>query len=174
MTCKSLLAYGLTRDEIIHIGVGSNGGQNAPHIQLMSYSEEQLDKIYHRSSGYCHLCHKKLARTNYAAFGSRGAWEVEHSRARVHGGGDHGNNLFAACIPCNRSKGIVTTVTARKWNGKERAPLTRSKRAKAKFENGVAGAVVGGIVGAIFGPPGALLGSAIGGYAASRKNPDHD
>jgi len=37
----------------------------------MSYTEDQLDKIYSRSSGYCHIFHKKLARTNYANFGGR-------------------------------------------------------------------------------------------------------
>jgi 5-methylcytosine-specific restriction endonuclease McrA len=169
-----VLAYGLERDDILHIEVRTKGGQKERSINAMSYSEEQLDKIYSRSSGYCHICHKKLARTNYANFGSRGAWEVEHSRARMNGGGDHGNNLFAACISCNRRKGIFTTVTARGWHGKRRAPLSRSKRAKTIIENSVAGAVIGGMVGAIFGPPGVLFGGAIGGYAAASRNPDHE
>lgn len=39
--------------------------------------QEGLNAIYDRTSGYCHLCGKKLAFTNYARFGERGAWEIE-------------------------------------------------------------------------------------------------
>jgi 5-methylcytosine-specific restriction endonuclease McrA len=40
------------------------------------------------------------------AAGERGVWEVEHSVARAKCGSNHGNNLYAACITCNRSKGV--------------------------------------------------------------------
>lgn len=78
----------------------------------MSYTVEQLDLIYQRTSGKCHLCHDPLARSNYARFGERGAWEVEHSVPRARGGTDRLNNLYAAHICCNRSKCVVTILIA--------------------------------------------------------------
>src|SRR5262245_60556375 len=138
----------------------------------MTYTKRELDRIYDRTSGYCHICHKKLSRKNYAHFGERGAWEVDHSNPKANGGGNHGNNYFAACISCNRSKRMTGTVTARKWNGKARAPICRQKRKDAKFKNGVVGAVIGGICGAPFGPGGAVLGGFIGAALAGGQNPD--
>jgi 5-methylcytosine-specific restriction endonuclease McrA len=67
--------------------------------------ETQLRAIYDRTEGQCHNCRKRLTFRNYGLFGKRGAWEIEHSVAQARGGTDHGNNLFAACISCNRSKG---------------------------------------------------------------------
>ncbi|HZW06078.1 MAG TPA: HNH endonuclease, partial [Phycisphaerales bacterium] len=67
----------------------------------MAWTREQLTAIYDRTSGYCHLCGKKLALTNYAAHGHKGAWEVEHSVPRACGGSDRLNNLYAAHISCN-------------------------------------------------------------------------
>lgn len=138
----------------------------------MKYTEEQLDCIYSRTSGYCHICHKKLSRRNYAKYGERGAWEVDHSKARVNGGADHTNNYFAACIGCNRQKCDSTTATARQWNGKQRAPLSRERRKEAKFKNGVAGAFLGGLCGAVLGPGGAVVGSIIGACVGGGQNPD--
>ena len=71
----------------------------------MGYSKEKLHEIYDRTTGYCHICHKKLAFKNYSSVGSRGAWEVEHSKPRAKGGSDNLKNLYPACIFCNRSKG---------------------------------------------------------------------
>jgi len=139
----------------------------------MAYSKHELDWIYDRTSGYCHICGKKLARKNYGTFDVKGNWEVEHSNAQCNGGTDRACNLFAACISCNRKKGAVTTRTARKWHGNTCAPLSSEKRKTAKFENGVLGAAAGGVVGgALFGPPGAMIGAAVGGYIAGKKNPD--
>ncbi len=138
----------------------------------MKYTKEQLDSIYDRTSGYCHICHKKLSRRNYARYGERGAWEVDHSNPRANGGGDHANNYFAACVQCNRDKSNKTTVTARNWNGKKRAPLSRERRKEEKFKNGVAGAVVGGLCGAVLGPGGAVVGSILGACVAGGENPD--
>jgi 5-methylcytosine-specific restriction endonuclease McrA len=140
----------------------------------MSYTKEHLDDIYERTSGYCHICHKKLARINYASSGARGAWEVDHSKARSRGGTDHGNNLLAACVSCNREKSNMRTALMRALNGKQRAPLSPLKRKQTKFKNGVLGAVAGGVVGAIFGPPGIVVGSIVGGCIAGRQNPDRE
>lgn len=139
----------------------------------MSFRDDQLDAIYERTSGYCHICHKKVSRANYGTFGARGAWEVEHSRPRVAGGTDRGNNLYPACISCNRSKCDGNTRTARRRNGYSRAPLSRARRAKARTQNAIAGGILVGAIGAaVFGPPGALFGSILGTVIGHKQNPD--
>lgn len=138
----------------------------------MTFNSEQLDRIYERSSGYCHICHKKLARRNYGSAGKRGAWEVEHSNPRAHGGTDRLNNLYPACIPCNRSKGASSTKSARAKNGKARAPLSPGKRSRAKLMNGLGVGVLGAALGAIFGPVGMYVGGALGAHIGHRQNPD--
>lgn len=39
----------------------------------MAFTSDDLNAIYDRTSGYCHLCGKKLAFTNHGAVGARGA-----------------------------------------------------------------------------------------------------
>ena len=31
--------------------------------------KEKITKIYHKTGGYCHICHKKLSFTNYGVQG---------------------------------------------------------------------------------------------------------
>jgi uncharacterized protein YcfJ len=138
----------------------------------MSYSQPDLKLIYNRTSGYCHICGQKLSLTNYARPGRKGAWEVEHSRAKALGGTDRLNNLYAACIQCNRDKGTVAARTARRWNGRQRAPLSRSRRGAVKRENTVIAGVIGGVLGALAGPWGAAAGAAAGAYVGSKVNRD--
>lgn len=139
----------------------------------MSFPKDQLDRIYHCTSGYCHLCHSKLARTNYNRPGKRGAWHVDHSVPQSKGGTDYRRNLKPACIDCNHGKSNKTTRTARGWNGRTSAPLNRDRRKQAKFKNGLAGAIAGGIAGgAIAGPFGAIVGAVTGACVGSSKNPD--
>ena len=126
----------------------------------------------HRSSGYCHICHKKLAFNNYGAHGARAAWEVEHSKPHARGGKDRLNNLYGACISCNRGKGSGSTRTARTKHGKARAPLSASKRKQAKTENTILGGIIGGVVGIDFGPAGVAIGAAVGAHVGHKKNPD--
>ena len=128
----------------------------------MAWTDEQLKAIYDRTSGYCHLCSKKLAYSNYATAGSRGAWEVEHSVPNACGGTVRMNNLHAACIACNRSKQARSTRNCRAQNGRSCAPLNRAARATARTENDLAGAGLGLLVGAAFGPVGALACGALG------------
>src|SRR5688500_7526035 len=122
------------------------------------YSAEQRSQIYDRTSGYCHICRKKLSFTNYGWHGTKGAWEVEHSVARARGGSNHGNNLYAACISCNRSKGSATTRRLRSANGHTRAPLSRKARAEKRQGHTVSGAGAGALIGAALGPGGLLVG----------------
>jgi len=139
----------------------------------MQYEKAVLTRIYKRTSGYCHLCHGKLALKNYGQTDKRGAWQVEHSVPRSKGGTDHINNLFPACVDCNQDKSNRTTRTARSWNGKTRAPMTPEKRRQAKCENGVIGAVGGGALGFVVGGPvGAFIGALAVGHLAASGNPD--
>jgi len=55
----------------------------------MAFSDDVLDRIFLRTDGRCHLCPEgRLCRSNYGKLGTRGAWEVEHSKARANGGTD--------------------------------------------------------------------------------------
>lgn len=118
----------------------------------MKYSPEQLDAIYDKTSGKCHICGKKLARSNYGVLGVRGCWEVEHSVAVARGGTDHANNLFAACISCNRSKGDSTSRSARARNGRSRAPYSAEKIRNIKTGRAISGAAIAGIATLFFAP----------------------
>ncbi|MBX7086689.1 MAG: HNH endonuclease [Leptospirales bacterium] len=139
----------------------------------MAYSKERRKDIYERTSGYCHLCRKKLSFSNYGKRGFKGNWEVEHSVPRAKGGTDRLNNLYAACIDCNREKKTTSTRTARRWNGRSRAPLSRDARESARDNNtlshGAAGATIGGLLG---GPFGAMLGGVLGAIVGNNKDPD--
>lgn len=140
----------------------------------MAYSHKELCRVYDRASGYCHICGKKLAFSNYARLGWRGAWEVEHSRPRTRGGSNRLGNLFPAHVECNRDKGIVSTRAARMWYGRLRAPLSRQRRLKAKRVNAVAGGILGALIGSIAGPASAALGILIGASLGYKSNPDEE
>jgi hypothetical protein len=128
----------------------------------LMYSNEQLSRIYDRTSGYCHICRKKLSFINYGRLGARGAWEVEHSIARANGGSSHRNNLYAACISCNRSKCAGTTRSARAANGRTAAPLSRTRRAAKRRENTAVGVGAGALIGTALGPGGWIIGGLLG------------
>lgn len=98
----------------------------------MLWTDEQLDRIFQRTRGRCHLCWKALTQTNYGRLKRRGAWEVDHSRPRARGGTDHRNNLFAACISCNRSKRHGANATIRSRYGRTRAPMSPTEYEAAK------------------------------------------
>lgn len=139
----------------------------------MAYTDDDLERIYDRTSGKCHLRHKKLSFRNYARYGEKGAWEVEHSKPRARGGGSRLSNLFAACISCNRSKCAGSTRAARSRNGVRCAPLNPQRRKQAKLGNAVTGGGIGALIGgAIAGPAGAWLGGALGTGIGYDKNPD--
>ena len=123
----------------------------------MAFDDRQRRMVYDRTDGYCHICHKKLAFANYGTAGARGAWEVDHSRPRARGGSNHGNNLFAACVGCNRSKGAMTTQTARRRNFTIRAPMSSTRKRALRQENTALGTLLGaGVAAAVAGPAGVL------------------
>lgn len=70
----------------------------------MSYTCEELNKIFDKNNGYCIYCREKMAWSNYGKPGERGAWEIDHGNPRSRGGSDDIRNLWACHIKCNRKK----------------------------------------------------------------------
>lgn len=137
----------------------------------MAKDMNRLKKIYQKTDGYCHICHKKLALTNHGKHGARGAWHIEHSIPKSKGGTDHLNNLFPACISCNLEKGTVHTRTARTRNGATRSPYNKKKKEQIKQNNTATGAVIGGTIGAFGGPVGIVIGAVLGGTIGNSNSP---
>ncbi len=138
----------------------------------MAFDKQRQGEIYARTDGHCHICRKKLARKNYGVLNSRGAWEVEHSNPRAKGGSDRLNNLYPACISCNRSKGASTTSSARNKNGFKTAPLSRQKKTRNAWLGGAGGLIVGRILLAPLGPFGLIAGVAIGALVGNNHEPE--
>jgi 5-methylcytosine-specific restriction endonuclease McrA len=138
----------------------------------MKKTKQRLRQIYDRTSGYCHLCRKKLSFDNYNCIGSRGAWHIDHSKPLSRGGTDGIGNLYAACVDCNNEKSNRTTRTARAWNGHSRAPMSLSKRKRVKDRNALIGAATGFAIGALFGPWGRIICTIAGAHVGSKANPD--
>jgi 5-methylcytosine-specific restriction endonuclease McrA len=118
---------------------------------IVRYTDEELTDIFDRTNGRCHLCFARLAFSNYGYFGERGAWEVEHSIPRALGGTNRLNNLYAACIVCNRSKGTQSTRAVRGWRGYSAAPFSTAKRTRLRRWHALLGAVIGYLAGAYVG-----------------------
>jgi HNH endonuclease len=106
---------------------------------VRGYSAEIREAIYDRSDGRCHLCRRRLAFANYGRTGRRGAWHVDHSRARARGGVDDGRNFYAACVSCNCSKQDQDNRSVRRAFGYTRAPLSRRRRQEARVSNAILG-----------------------------------
>ncbi len=138
----------------------------------MIWDDETLINVYDKTDGYCHICGKKLSFINYGIPGKKGAWQVDHSKPKAKGGSDHPNNLYPACISCNLEKSDYLTRTARRWNGRKNAPLSKVKKRLKRRDNTIYGAIIGGTVGSIVGPGGTILGATIGAFIGSDKNPD--
>lgn len=138
----------------------------------MAFTNDELSRIYNRTNGRCHICHCSLSYSNYGHHGSRGSWHVEHSRPRALGGTNHGNNLYAACIPCNLAKGTHHTRTARGWNGNTRAPYSGQKLRAKRETNTAGGALIGAGLGLLIGGPiGALVVGFLGGAIGNDSSP---
>ena len=81
------------------------------------FTDADLNYIYDKTGGYCFHCNKKIAWSNYGIPGARGAWEVDHGNPLSRGGVDDGRNWVPSCIPCNRSKGAMTSTEFRRQSG---------------------------------------------------------
>ena len=128
----------------------------------MKTSPKEIRTIYERTNGYCHLCHKKVSLKNYGCRDGRGAWEIDHSRARANGGTDHGNNLLPACISCNRKKQARGSHTIRHQNGIAGVPRSKQQIKKNRRLNSGLGAFLGGALGSCAGPIGVAAGGFVG------------
>jgi len=140
---------------------------------MNGYDEGTRRAVFVRTRGLCHICHGRLAFSNYHNHGARGAWEVDHSKPKAMGGSDHLNNLYAAHTTCNRSKQARSSASVRRENGHSRPPMSEAAMRKLKEGDAWAGAFSGGLLGLRFGGiPGMLIGAAIGAagaYAVNRE-----
>ncbi len=127
-------------------------------------SDDRLSRIFDKTHGYCHLCGGRLA---FGRYGEQ--WEIEHSIPKARGGTDHMNNLFAAHVPCNRSKQACSTRGARAKNGLRCAPYSKAKRKQVRTANTMKGAAAGAAIGSLFGPAGTFIGGVIGALAGDAK-----
>jgi len=137
----------------------------------MQYDTNKLNSIYDKTDGCCHICHKKLAFSNYGIYGAKGSWHVDHSVPRAKGGSNHQNNLYPACIPCNLGKNSSRNNTIRSFYGNSRAPYSKDKKRKIREQNTWGGAALGGLIGMAVGPAGALIGAFVGGIIGSDNSP---
>lgn len=138
---------------------------------MRSHEESiRLQKIFDRTNGRCHLCRGPLQFDRFGVVGQPGAWEREHSVARANGGTDHLNNLYAACIPCNRSKQDRSTATVRRTNGYRSAPLS----AEQKSGNAVIGGSLGVLAGLLVPPHIRLAVAVFGGVVGALIAHSHD
>jgi 5-methylcytosine-specific restriction endonuclease McrA len=124
--------------------------------------KQRREKVFRKTDGHCHICHKPMVLSNYANFPAKGAWEVDHSNPKSNGGSDHLNNLYAAHVSCNRSKRDASTRAARRNHGHTRAPYSKEAKQSMKSDNAVVGTIIGGTVGLLFGPLGMVIGAGIG------------
>ena len=140
----------------------------------MGFSKSDRERIFDRTSGKCHLCHKWLKLENYGKVNAPGGWEVDHSKARAIGGAEHINNYYPACPSCNRSKGIKSSQSVRAANGKKRPPLSSTRRNKALDSQATSGAGLGALAGYLVDPTGMLsaAGGILGAIFGRSKDPD--
>ena len=136
-------------------------------------NKTEQKRLLEKTNYRCHLCRKKLSLDNYAKPPEQGGWEREHSRPRSKGGSNHKNNLYAACVPCNRQKGNRSNRSIRRKHGFTKAPQSQKKARKTAFTKigacaasgaalgnkvaGGRGALIGGVGGVVFGIVAALV-----------------
>jgi len=130
-------------------------------------TRDEIRAIFERTDGICHLCRRRLALRNYGLEGRRGAWEVDHSRAKARGGSDRINNLLPAHIQCNRSKRDSDNTTIRRRHGYVSRPRSRDQKEEIRARNAVLAGGALGVLGRAVGGPGAwlwfgLLGAIVG------------
>jgi 5-methylcytosine-specific restriction endonuclease McrA len=135
----------------------------------MAYSLETRRLVFRKTDGRCHICWGRLSLGSY---GQAGGWEVEHSNPRCNGGSDRLCNLFPAHIRCNREKGTNGTRTARSWNGRTKAPLSRAKKEEIRSKNRWGWGAGLALLGLPAGLPAVLLLGLLGAAIGDSINPE--
>jgi 5-methylcytosine-specific restriction endonuclease McrA len=138
----------------------------------MVFDKDRQVLIFEKTGGRCHICRKSLMQRNYGSVGARGAWEVEHSVPRAKGGSDHLNNLYPACIPCNRNKSTASSRSARQKHGFKAAPTSQKRKSQNTWVGGAVGAVAGRLIFASAGPIGIVAGLIFGAAIGHSYEPD--
>ncbi len=137
----------------------------------MSPETLKMKKIFERTNGRCHLCRRELS---FGDYGSPDGWEREHSKPRSKGGTNHLNNLYPACVSCNRQKGNRSNASVRSKHGYTKPPMSkRQRRKRARITIPVC-AIVGARIGASAGFPGFVAGGVIGGIVGWVISGDSD
>ena len=113
----------------------------------MNVTDGLKQDILARTGGDCHICHDAVGPRSYGKVYSPHGWEIDHSVPRSKGGTDRLNNLYAAHIDCNRSKGAKSTRTARRQFGHTVAPLSLAQRESRRRLALLLGATGGGLAG---------------------------
>ena len=137
-----------------------------------AFAVDVLERVFDRTDGKCHICHRRVAWKNYGELGARGAWEVDHSVPRAWGGTDRLSNLLPAHIRCNRSKQASSTRSARGQHGKHRAPLPANQKRTTRVKNGVVGAGLGFALASLFVPQFRVAATIIGAAAGIVVDPE--
>lgn len=133
--------------------------------------KHNLNKIYNKTDGNCHICHGKLTYGSYNQPTAKGGWEIEHSKPKFKRGTNHLNNLYPAHISCNRKKGVTSSRQARKKYGNSRAPYSKAKKNQISISNKMVGATIGLAATVAFGPVGRIVGATIGALIADEFTP---
>jgi hypothetical protein len=110
----------------------------------MAYTDDELNDIFDRTDGDCHICSGPLKFSHYGDIDSRHGWEVDHSVPRALGGTDRLSNRYAAHISCNRSKQAGSTRSARSLYGYTRAPDSLKKRQDVRAQKTLIGVGLAG------------------------------
>ena len=74
----------------------------------MTFSKAKVDRVFGKTWGRCHACHKPLVREMRGAVGHRDEWQIDHGIPISRGGSSHISNLWPMCAACNRDKADLT------------------------------------------------------------------
>ena len=76
---------------------------------MVRFIGDELNFVHNKNDRYCWHCGRMPAFANYVGFtddtSARGAYEVDDSVPRAHGGTEYLCKLVPACVESNESKG---------------------------------------------------------------------
>ena len=104
-----------------------------------SWNANELEHIFLKTNGACHICHGQegpIAWQNYGRRDTEDGWEVDHVKAAARGGSDKIRNMRAAHWQCNASRQDTHFLAARAQYGVRRGPRSADEvahRAKKRF-----------------------------------------